>query len=135
MADTEGMAEAGPDTPLLDAPVDPAPRDSPNGGRPRRRPAWAKLPDEQLLDLRMCDLGVTIAGSVLEKRIAQLYDELAERGVAFRPHFWLSDEWFTPDEVPGVAIPFYLAHPRLERLEQNQLFEVEGGSHGWCMRI
>ena len=106
------------------------------GPRPRqRRPPWIKYTDEQLLDLRMRDLGVTIEGSVLQKRIAQLYEELEERGVMFRPHFWLSDEWFTPDDVTGVAIPFYLAHPRLARLEQKQMFEVEGGTHGWCMRI
>ncbi|HEY0873046.1 MAG TPA: hypothetical protein VGD94_06200 [Vicinamibacterales bacterium] len=104
-------------------------------GRKRLRPSWVKLTDEHLLDLRMCDLGVTIEDSVLQKRIAQLYEELAERGIAFRPHFWLSDEWFTPNDVPGIAIPFYLAHPRLARLEQNQMFEVEGGTHGWCMRI
>jgi hypothetical protein len=53
----------------------------------------------------------------------------------FRPHFWLSDEWFCPDGVPGVAIPFYLAHPRLARLEQNQMLEVEGGSTEWGLRI
>ena len=99
------------------------------------RPPWARFTDEQLLDLRMCDLGVTIEGSVLERRIAKLHEELADRGIAFRPHFWLSDEWFTPDGVPGVAVPFYLSHPRLARLEQNQMFEVEGGTHDWCMRI
>jgi hypothetical protein len=104
-------------------------------GRKRLRPSWVKLTDEQLLDLRMCDLGVTIEDSVLQKRIAQLSEELAERGITFRPHFWLSDEWFTPDDVPGIAIPFYLAHPRLAKLEQNRMFEVEGGTQGWCMRI
>jgi hypothetical protein len=117
----------------------PAPAEAPAAAvaprRRQRRPPWIKFTDEQLLDLRMSDLGVTIEGSVLEKRVAQLYDELAERGVNFRPHFWLSEDWFTPDDVPGVAIPFYLSHPRLARLEQNQMFEVEGGTHGWCMRI
>ena len=44
-----------------------------------------------------------------------------------RPHYWLSDEWFTPDGVPGVAVPFYLAHPRLAKLELAQMLEVEGG--------
>ena len=33
------------------------------------------------------------------------YDELDARGLTFRPHFWLSAEWFSPDGVPGVAIP------------------------------
>jgi hypothetical protein len=37
--------------------------------------------------------------------------------------------------VPGIAIPFYLAHPRLAKLELNQMFEVEGGEVEWCMRI
>jgi hypothetical protein len=83
----------------------------------------------------MSELGVAIEGSVLETRIAELHQELAARGIAFRPHFWLSDEWFTPDDVPGVAIPFYLAHPRLARLERERMLEVEGGTPAWCMRI
>jgi hypothetical protein len=91
--------------------------------------------DDELLEMRFCDLKLSIAGSVLEERIAQLYDELAERGINFRPHCWLSDEWFSPDGVPGVAIPFYLAHPRLMRLERKQVLDVEGGTHDWCMKI
>jgi hypothetical protein len=68
-------------------------------------------------------------------RIQQLHRELDRRHLAFRPHFWLSDEWYTPDGVPGVAIPFYLGHPRLAELERNQMREVEGGTPEWCMRI
>ena len=34
-----------------------------------------------------------------------------------------------------MAVPFYLTHPRLERLEKAQMLEVEGGDHEWCMRI
>lgn len=98
-------------------------------------PAWAEYTDEQLLDVRICDLGVRIEGTPLEERIERLYEELAMRGIEFRPHFWLSDEWFSPDGVPGVAIPFYLAHPRLARLERKQLLEVEGGTEKWCLRI
>ncbi|MEO8268368.1 MAG: putative zinc-binding metallopeptidase [Aureliella sp.] len=91
--------------------------------------------DEELLDMRMCDLKISIAGTVIEERIEQLYNELAERGISFRPHCWLSDEWFSPDGVPGIAIPFYLAHPRLMRLERKQILDVEGGTHEWCMKI
>jgi hypothetical protein len=47
-------------------------------------------------------------------------------GLTFRPYYWLSDEWFTPDGVPGIAIPFYLGHPRLAKLEFAQMLEVEG---------
>jgi hypothetical protein len=83
----------------------------------------------------MCDLGVGLEGSFYEQPIAQLQLELTGRGLLFRPHVWISDEWFTPDGVPGIAVPFYLAHPRLAKLEANQMLEVEGGTTDWCMRI
>jgi hypothetical protein len=101
----------------------------------RKPPYWAKWTDDRLLDLRMSELGVTIEGSVLAARLGELDQELANRGITFRPHFWLSDEWFTPDGVGGIAIPFYLAHPRLARLERERMLEVEGGTPSWCMRI
>ena len=101
----------------------------------RAKHAWVSLPDERLLDVRLCDLSLEFAGSQLEGEVKQLYSELKSRGVHFRPHIWLSDEWFTPDNVPGIAVPFYLAHPRLRELEQSQMLEVEGGTHDWCMRI
>lgn len=97
--------------------------------------SWVKLSDDELLKLRMCDLGLHVEGTVLEERIERLYEELDQRGIRFRPHFWLSDEWFAPDGVPGIAIPFYLAHPRLAQLERRQLLEVEGGTEDWCLRI
>ena len=96
---------------------------------------WQDWPDEKLLELRMCDLGVTIEGTDLEQRIAQVNAELDAHGLVFRPHYWLSDDWFTPDGVPGVAIPFYLAHPRLAKLELTQMLEVEGGDPVSCLRI
>ena len=107
---------------------------------PRRRrrgpkPVWAGWPDEKLLDVRICDLGLTIEGTPLERQIAEVNQELDARGIVFRAHYWLSDDWFTPNGVPGIAIPFYLAHPRLARLELSQMLEVEGGTRAWCMRI
>src|SRR5215471_15804805 len=85
---------------------------------------WAGWSDEKLLQLRMKDLGLSIQGTDLEERIAQVNAELAARGLV-RPRYWLSDDWFTPDGVPGIAIPFYLAHPRLAKLELSQMLEVE----------
>ena len=83
----------------------------------------------------MRDLELTIESSRLEDNIHQLYAELEQKGIVFRPYFWISDEWFTPDGIPGIAIPFYLFHPRLARLEFDQMLEVEGGTPEWCMRI
>ena len=100
-----------------------------------RKPAWASLPDEQLLQLRIKDLGVRIEGTWLEDCLARLYDELELRSIRVRPHAWLSEEWFSPDITPGIAIPFYLAHPRLMRLERRKILEVDGGSPSECLRI
>ena len=106
-------------------------------GRPRRKPrhAWEILSDEQLLSLRFCDLKLTIQGTALERAIARLYGELEQRRIRFRPHCWLSQEWFSPDGIPGIAIPFYLAHRRLMSLERRFMREVEGGNRNWLMRI
>ena len=89
---------------------------------------WTQLSDEQLLDVRLCDLRPSLRMSPLKERIRRLRKELRAHGLRFEPHFWISDEWFTPDGVPGIAVPFYLAHPRLTRLELNQMLEVEGGT-------
>ena len=92
----------------------PKPRSShPSSRRARRRYAWETLADEQLLSLRFCDLKLTMEDTDLDGAIEKLYGELATRGIRFRPHCWLSQEWFSPDGIPGIAIPFYLAHPRL----------------------
>jgi len=93
------------------------------------------LPDEELLDLRFCDLGIKLEGTPIEDRTALLWRQLERRHLRVRPHCWLSDEWFSPDDVPGIAVPFYLAHPRLARLERRMMHEVEGGTHRWCMQI
>jgi hypothetical protein len=114
-------------------------RVEPRVPRAPRRPlppsVWQEWDDDELLGLRLCDLGLRIAGTGLVPLIAQVRRELRERGILFRPHFWLSDDWFCPDSVPGAAVPFYLAHPRLARLEQSQMLEVEGGTPEWCLRI
>jgi hypothetical protein len=97
--------------------------------------AWADLPDNELLKLRICDLHVRIEGSELEERVQQLHSELEARGLPARPTCYLGDEWFSPEGLPVIAIPFYLAHPRLKQLELHQMLEVEGGTHEWCMQI
>jgi hypothetical protein len=101
---------------------------------PRRFP-WATLPDDELLQLRLKDLKVTVEGTWLEGCMNELNEELEERGLRVRPHAWVSDDWFSPDVTPGIAIPFYLAHPRLIRLERKMIFEVEGGTEIECKRI
>ena len=101
----------------------------------RQRHAWEMLADEQLLSLRFCDLKLSIAGTELQPAIERLNDELAARGIRFRPHCWLAQEWFSPDGIPGIAIPFFLSHRRLMSIERRFMREVEGGNRNWLMRI
>ena len=108
------------------------------GGRRRsaRGPQpWTLLADEELLKLRFRDLKLRIERSPLAAQLRRLYADLERRGLKFRPHVWLSEEWFSPDGVPGFAVPFYLAHPRLERLERRVMREAEGGETRQALRI
>ena len=96
---------------------------------------WDRKTDEQLLDMPLRELPVQIKGTWLEGCIERLYGELESRGLRHRPHFWLGAEFFSPDGVPGIAIPFFLAHQRLIALEQRFMLEVEGGTEPRLMRI
>ena len=97
-----------------------------------RKLSWASLPEDKLLQLRLKDLKVRIEGTWLEYCVRDLYDELEQRGLRIRPHTWIADEWFSPIDTPGIAIPFYLAHPRLKTLEMHLMMEIEGGTPDWC---
>lgn len=95
----------------------------------------AKFSDAELLRLRFCDLPVHIENTPLSARVARLHGELDRKRVGWKPHAWLSEEFFTPDGVGGIAIPFYLAHPRLVRLERRMMMEAEGATQQECLRI
>jgi hypothetical protein len=97
--------------------------------------SWTRYSSDRLLRMRIRDLGLTIEGTWLQECVERLYAELDERLLRLRPHIWLSDDWFSPANIPGFAIPFYLAHPRLRRLEHDQFLDVEGASRAECMRI
>src|SRR5438477_654921 len=91
--------------------------------------------DEALLSARLCDLPLRLEGTLMARRVQRLHRELLAHGIVALPHAWLSEEFFNPDGVLGFAIPFYLAHPRLMRLERTQMLEVEGASEAECMKI
>ena len=96
---------------------------------------WEDLPDEDLLQVRIRDLGLEIPGSWIEPFVRRLGDELAAKGIACHPACYLADEWLTPDKIPVIGIPFCLAHPRLRTLEETMMYEVEGGDPDTCMKL
>jgi len=107
------------------------------GARAKKKsePAWAAMPEDQLLATPLAKLGVKLKGTWAADCLDQLNAELREKRILVRAHGWISDEWFSPIDSPGIAFPFYLAHPRLMRLERKMMLEAEGGSERECMRI
>jgi hypothetical protein len=71
-----------------------------------------------VLDKKVSELGLRVEGSPVEKYVHQLYHELERRGFRkFKPVCYLTDEWGCPDQQPVLGIPFYLADPKLRKLE------------------
>ncbi len=58
--------------------------------------------------------------------IKQVKGELRKKGLFHDIDFWFSDEWFCPDKIAGVAIPFYLANRNLIHFHKKMAFEIEG---------
>jgi hypothetical protein len=73
------------------------------------------------------DLGLRVPDTIVGERVERLHRELERAGLRFRPYVWFSTDWFCPDGGTGFAVPFFLWHPRLARLEQRQMLAVEGG--------
>ena len=81
-------------------------------------PADAANP-QSLVDTRVCDLGLAIEGSSVEKFVKQLYRELEQKKILkFRPACYLTDEWGCPSGEPVIGIPFYLARPDVAQIEK-----------------
>ncbi|HKT25681.1 MAG TPA: putative zinc-binding metallopeptidase [Terriglobales bacterium] len=84
-------------------------------------PTFEKAPPEiqEILGKPIRELGLKLEGSPLERFVQQLYRELEAKGLKkFRPLCYLTDEWGCPSGEPVIGIPFYLADPKLARLEK-----------------
>jgi hypothetical protein len=83
--------------------------------------AFEQAPAEvqELLGKRISQLGLKLEGSPVERFVVQLHRELERKGLKrWKPVCYLSDEWGCPDGHPVIGIPFYLADPKLARLER-----------------
>jgi hypothetical protein len=93
---------------------------------PRKSAAQARrfldrLDDANLLRLRFRDLGLKFADSPVQIDALRVGDE--------------PTDWFSPDGIPGIALPFFLAHSRLLRLERRMTGDAEGGNRRWRLRL
>jgi hypothetical protein len=83
--------------------------------------AFEKAPPDvqEILSKPIKELGLTLEGSPLERSIQQLHREFERKGIRkFRPLCYLTDEWGCPSGEPVIGVPFYLANPKLSRLEK-----------------
>jgi hypothetical protein len=83
--------------------------------------AFEKAPPDvqEILSKPIKELGLKLEGSPLERSIQRLYRDLERKGIRrFRPLCYLTDEWGCPSGEPVIGIPFYLANPKLARLEK-----------------
>jgi hypothetical protein len=96
---------------------------------------WVNLSDEELLERKISQLGLTLEGTTLQPLIEQLYAELDQKGLAFRPPCHVGDEWFVPVGIPAIFVPFFLVHDRLRALERKMILEVEGETPEWFMKL
>lgn len=95
----------------------------------------AELSDSDILKLRFKNLGLSISASEVQNYVNQLYSELETKGLAYRPHIFFGDEWFSPEGMNAISVPFYLANTRLKNLEKSMMLEVEGGNPDWFMKL
>jgi hypothetical protein len=83
--------------------------------------AFEKAPPEiqEILAKPIKELGLKLEGSPIERLVQRVYRELERKGLGrFRPLCYLTDEWGCPSGEPVIGIPFYLANPKLARLEK-----------------
>lgn len=89
---------------------------------------WKYLEIDQLKLLRFKDLDFDIEESHIWDWICEFQTEIYERGIRLYPHFTVGTEWFVPDGSLGISVPYYLLHPKLTELHNNELGNVEGVS-------
>lgn len=95
----------------------------------------SELSDADILKLRFKNIGLSMKESEVEASIQQLYKELELKGLVFRPQIFFGDEWFSPEGMNAISVPFYLANARLKNLEKAMMLEVEGGDPEWFMKL
>ena len=97
--------------------------------------SWAHLSDQLLLETPVSELSLPLESHPLMNLIQKLSEELELKGIPLRPKVYLSDDWFCADGTTTFAIPFTLLHPRLKKLEELYIGEMEGGTDEWFMKL
>ncbi len=92
-------------------------------------------PNNSLLNSPLCLLTLQIKGSLAEECIQIVREELKAKGINFHFHFWISDDWFCADGIPGIALPFYLFNKEISKLEKERIGFIEGSTKIECLKL
>jgi len=83
----------------------------------------------------LCQIPLKKRGSIALKCLEQVRLELKSKGINFNFHYWASDDWFCPDGITGIAIPFYLFNEQALTLEQKYIGHAEGKTEEECLKL
>lgn len=84
------------------------------------------LSELEILNLKLKDLAKLSGPSFISKRINKIKRELTNKGLTFEVSYYFGTEWFCADGSIGIALPHYLLHPKLEKIEKKYLGYTEG---------
>jgi hypothetical protein len=102
----------------------------------RRHPfefSYLSLKQWKSFPLRRCVFDLN--HSWLSPLILQVKNELKQKGLRPFFHTWVSDEWFSPDGCPGIALPYYLFHPKLIELHKLSGLMTEGTTKNHALKL
>ena len=95
----------------------------------------AGLSDTDILKLKFKEISLSIKDTEVFEHVQQLNSELEAKGLTFKPHIYFGDEWFSPEGMNAISVPFYLANSKLRHLEKSLMLDVEGGNKDWFMKL
>ena len=84
------------------------------------------MTEDELLSFKLCELSISLESTVFAQDLSTLTTELRNKKIRFKPTLYFADDWFVADGNTAVAIPFYLGHPRLLKMEKKHVQFVEG---------
>ncbi|MCB9062838.1 MAG: putative zinc-binding metallopeptidase [Halobacteriovoraceae bacterium] len=87
------------------------------------------------MDTKISDLTLSLYDSWVGECIEIVKAELKTHNLELDVSFWISDDWFCPDGVVGIGIPFYLLTPELIKIEKQEIGKAEGSTKRECLRI
>jgi hypothetical protein len=95
---------------------------------------WRTMNSQTFMQTPLRELKLPFRGSWVHSLFRLVAEELKDSDLPV-PSVWISDDWFCPDGVFGFAVPFYLFHPKLIRLQEAKVGEAEGSNEPWCLKL